>query len=135
MSNSFQFDPFFNQKPFSMGLSRIEIPITRQNLFMMQRQFSVKDHVSFFPFDVFGAMNPSNNVDKNYRVRTMVIHTDAGFEIETDIVEKTFVLRNRSMAKGTTRYMSEKNVKPGDVIIIEKISSYEYNMKLKRGDA
>ena len=118
-----------------MGLSRIEIPITRQNLFMMQRQFTVKDHVDFFPFDVFGAMNPSNNVDKNYRVRTMEIHTDAGFDIETDIVEKTFVLRNRSMAKGTTRYMSEKNVKPGDVIIIEKISSYEYNMKLKRGDA
>jgi hypothetical protein len=135
MSNSFQFDHFMNQNPFSMGLSRIEIPITRQNLFMMQRQFTVKDHVDFFPFDVFGAMNPSNNVDKNYRVRTMEIHTDAGFDIETDIVEKTFVLRNRSMAKGTTRYMSEKNVKPGDVIIIEKISSYEYNMKLKRGDA
>jgi len=84
---------------------------------------------------MFGAMNPSNNVDKNYRVRTITLHTDAGFDIETDIVEKTFVFRNRSTAKGTTRYMSEKNVKPGDTIIIEKISSYEYNMKLKRGES
>jgi hypothetical protein len=39
------------------------------------------------------------------------------------------------MAKGTTRYMSEKNVKPGDVIILEKITPYEYNMKIKRGNA
>lgn len=135
MDNSFQFDQFINQKSFSIGHSTIEIPITRQNLFMMQRQFSVKDYIKFFPFDVFGAMNPSNNVDKNYRVRTVTIHTDAGFDIETDIVEKTFVFRNRSTAKGTTRYMSDKNVKPGDVIVIEKLSSYEYNMKLKRGEA
>ncbi|MDD3716392.1 MAG: hypothetical protein PHT46_04720 [Candidatus Marinimicrobia bacterium] len=135
MNNSFQFDQFMDQKAFSIGHSNIEIPITRQNLFMMQRQFSVKDHISFFPFDVIGAMNPSNNVDKNYRVRTITLNTDAGFTIETDIVEKTFVFRNRSTAKGTTRYMSEKNVKPGDTIVIEKISSYEYNMKLKRGEA
>ncbi len=101
---------------------------------MMQRQFSVKDHTDFFPFDVFGAMNPSNNVDKNYRVRTIELITDGGFSIETDIVEKTFVFRNRSMAKGSTRYMSEKNVKPGDIIVIEKISPYEYNMKIKRGN-
>ncbi len=122
------------QNTFTMGFRSIEIPITRQNLFMMQRQFSVKDYIDFFPFDVIGAMNPSNNIDKNYRVRTMKINTDAGFEIETDIVEKTFVFRNRSMAKGTTRYMSEKNIKPGDIIVIEKITSYEYNMKLKRSD-
>jgi len=132
MTNSFDFDQYMDKRPFSMGHSSIEIPITRQNLFMMQRQFSVKDHTDFFPFDVFGAMNPSNNVDKNYRVRTIEIHTDAGFTIETDIVEKTFVFRNRSMAKGSTRYMSEKNVKPGDIITIEKITPYEYDMKLKR---
>lgn len=130
----YQFDQYKDTNPFSTGLRSIEIPITRQNLFMMQRQFSVKDYIDFFPFDVFGAMNPSNNIDKNYRVRTMEIHTDCGFDIETDIVEKTFVFRNRSMQKGTTRYMSEKNVKPGDVIIIEKISAYEYNMKIKRGN-
>lgn len=130
-NSSFQFDQFMDSNPFSHGLRSIEIPITRQNLFMMQRQFSVKDYIDFFPFDVFGAMNPSNNIDKNYRVRTMEIHTDAGFDIETDIVEKTFVFRNRSMQKGTTRYMSEKNVKPGDIILIEKLSAYEYNMKIK----
>ena len=135
MTSSFDFDQYKDQNPFSMGYSSVEIPITRQNLFMMQRQFSVRDQKDFFPFDVFGAMNPSNNVDKNYRVRTLLIHTDSGFDIETDIVENTFVFRNRSMAKGTTRYMSEKNVKPGDVIVMEKITPYEYNMKIKRGDA
>ncbi|MCF7832317.1 MAG: hypothetical protein K9N05_01920 [Candidatus Marinimicrobia bacterium] len=134
MTNSFEFDKYLDKNAFSMGHRSIEIPITRQNLFMMQRQFSVKDHIDFFPFDVLGAMNPSNNVDKNYRVRTIELHTDSGFAIETDIVEKTFVFRNRSMAKGSTRYMSEKNVKPGDIIVIEKITPYEYNMKLKRGD-
>ncbi len=134
MSESFQFEQYKDSNPFSTSYSSIEIPITRQNLFMMQRQFSVKDHVDFFPFDVLGAMNPSNNIDKNYRVRTITLHTDAGFDIETDIVEKTFVFRNRSMQKGSTRYMSDKNVKPGDVILIEKIDPYEYNMKIKRGN-
>lgn len=132
MSDRYQFEQYKDSNPFSSGYHSIEIPITRQNLFMMQRQFSVKDHVDFFPFDVLGAMNPSNNVDKNYRVRTITLHTDAGFDIQTDIVEKTFVFRNRSMQKGSTRYMSDKNIKPGDIIIIEKITPYEYNMKIKR---
>lgn len=119
---------------FTSDNARIRIPITRQNLYMMQKQFSVKGYEDFFPYDVLGAMNPSNNVDKNYRVRTLVLYTDLGFEIETDIVEKTFVFRNRSMNKGTTRYMSEKNPKPGDVIVIEKISPYEYRLKLDKGE-
>lgn len=132
MSDLSQFEQYKDSNPFSSGYRSIEIPITRQNLFMMQRQFSVKDFIDFFPFDVLGAMNPSNNIDKNYRVKTITLHTDAGFDIETDIVEKTFVFRNRSMQKGSTRYMSDKNVKPGDIIKIEKINAYEYNMKIKR---
>ncbi|BFN37366.1 hypothetical protein [Fidelibacter multiformis] len=110
----------------------IEIEITRQNLFFMQRQFSVADHIDFFPYDVIGAMNPADNVNLSYKVKTINIETDAGFSIETDIVDKRFVLRNRSYTKGTTRYMTEKNVKPGDVIVIEKLDAYNYRMHLKR---
>lgn len=110
----------------------IEIEITRQNLFFMQRQFSVADHIDFFPYDVIGAMNPADNVNLSYKVKTINIETDAGFSIETDIVDKRFVLRNRSYTKGTTRYMTEKNVKPGDVIVIEKLDAYNYRMYLKR---
>lgn len=118
---------------FTSENANIKIPVTRQNLYMMQKQFSVKGNQEFFPFDVIGAMNPSNNVDKNYRVRTLTLYTDLGFEIETDIVEKTFVFRNRSLNKGTTRYMSEKNPKPGDTIVIERMSPYEYRLKLNAG--
>lgn len=110
----------------------IEIEITRQNLFFMQRQFSVADYIDFFPYDVIGAMNPADNVNLSYKVKTINIETDAGFSIETDIVDKRFVLRNRSYTKGTTRYMTEKNVKPGDVIVIEKLDAYNYRMYLKR---
>jgi hypothetical protein len=110
----------------------IEIEITRQNLFFMQRQFSVADHIDFFPYDVIGAMNPADNVNLSYKVKTINIETDAGFSIETDIVDKRFVLRNRSYTKGTTRYMTEKNVKPGDVIVIEKLDAYNYRMYLRR---
>ncbi len=109
----------------------IEIPITRQNLFYMQRQFSVADYIKFFPYDAVGAQNPADNVNLNYKVKTINITTDLGFEIETDIVDKRFVFRNRSYTKGTTKYMNDRNVKPGDTIIIEKIDAYNYKMYLK----
>ncbi|MCK5519622.1 MAG: hypothetical protein KAI81_00790 [Candidatus Marinimicrobia bacterium] len=109
----------------------IEIPITRQNLFYMQRQFSVIDHMKFFPYDTVGAQNPADNVDLSYKVKTIKIETDLGFEIETDIVGKRFVFRNRSYTKGTIKYMNDRNVKPGDTIVIEKIDAYNYKMYIK----
>ena len=109
----------------------IEIPITRQNLFYMQRQFSVADHIKFFPFDAVGAQNPADNVNLSHKVKTINIQTDLGFEIETDIVDKRFVFRNRSYTKGTTKYMNDRNVKPGDIIVLEKIDAYTYSMYLK----
>jgi len=109
----------------------IEIPITRQNLFYMQRQFSVADHIKFFPYDVIGAQNPADNNRLSYKVKTINIETDMGFEIETDIVDKRFVFRNRSYTKGTTKYMNDRGVKPGDIIVMEKIDAYTYKMYLK----
>ncbi|MEA3499727.1 MAG: hypothetical protein U9R41_01720 [Candidatus Marinimicrobia bacterium] len=109
----------------------IEIKITQQNLFFLQKQFTVKDHKDFFPFDTIGAMNPANNIDKPYLVRTIKLETDAGFSIITDIVEKSFVFRNRSYTKGTSRYMKEKGIKAGDTIVIEKIGPYDFKMYVK----
>ena len=109
----------------------IDIPITRQNLFYMQRQFSVADHIKFFPYDVIGAQNPADNNRLSYKVKTINIETDLGFEIETDIVDKRFVFRNRSYTKGTTKYMNDRGVKPGDIIVIEKIDAYNYKMYMK----
>lgn len=111
----------------------VEIPVTRQNLFYMQRQFSVGDHIKFFPYDAVGAMNPADNYLLNYKVKTLNIETDLGFAIETDIVDKRFVFRNRSHTKGTARYMNGHNIKPGDVIVIEKIDAYNYKMFVKKG--
>jgi hypothetical protein len=110
----------------------IELPITRQNLFFMQRQFSVAEHIKFFPYDAIGAMNPADNYLLSYRVKTLMIETDLGFAIETDIVDKRYVFRNRSHSKGTARYMNEKNIQPGDVIVIEKVDAYNYKMYTKR---
>jgi hypothetical protein len=125
--------PFDDQNWTGIKLrDKIEIEITRQNLFYMQRQFSVAEYIDFFPYDVIGAMNPADNVNLSYKVKTITINTDAGFSIETDIVDKRFVLRNRSYTKGTTRYMSDKNIKPGDSIVIEKLDAYNYKMYLKR---
>ena len=109
----------------------IEIPITRSNLFYMQRQFSVADHIKFFPYDVIGAQNPADNVNLNYKVKTIFIETDLGFTIETDIVDKRFVFRNRSYKKGTIKYMNDKLIKPGDTIVIEKNDAYNYKMYVK----
>lgn len=115
----------------SISGDSIEIKITQQNLFFLQKQFTIKDHKDFFPFDTIGAMNPANNIDKPYLVRTIKLETDAGFSIITDIVEKSFVFRNRSYTKGTSRYMKEKDLKPGDVIVIEKIGPYDFKMYVK----
>jgi len=109
----------------------IEIKITQQNLFFLEKQFIVKEYKDFFPYDTIGAMNPANNIDKSYLVRTIKLETDAGFSIITDIVEKSYVFRNRSYNKGTSRYMKEKKFKPGDVIVIEKIGAYGFKMYAK----
>ena len=112
----------------------IEIPITRQNLFYMQRQFSVAEHIKFFPYDVIGAQNPVDNGTLSYKVKTIFIETDLGFTIETDIVDKRYVFRNRSYTKGTIKYMNDKNIKPGDIIVIEKQDAYNYKMYVKEAD-
>ena len=117
-----------------MQSDSIEIKITQQNLFFLEKQFTVKDHKDFFPFDTIGAMNPINNIDKSYVVKTIKLETDAGFSIITDIVENSFVFRNRSYTKGTSRYMKEKKFKPGDIIIIEKIDAYNFKIYKKNDE-
>ncbi len=111
----------------------IEIKITQQNLFFLEKQFTIKEYKDFFPFDTIGAMNPVNNIDKPYVVKTIKLSTDAGFSIITDIVENSFVFRNRSYTKGTSRYMKSKDFKPGDIIVIEKIDAYNFKM-YKKGE-
>ncbi|MEA1985993.1 MAG: hypothetical protein U9N76_00715 [Candidatus Marinimicrobia bacterium] len=123
-----------NQNSNQIQNDKIEIKITQQNLFILEKQFSVKEHIDFFPFDSIGAMNPANNVDKPYVVKTLKLDTDAGFFIITDIVENSFVFRNRSYSKGISRYMKAKKFKPGDVIIIEKVDKYDFKI-YKKGES
>ncbi len=101
-----------------------KIPVTKDNLWFLQRQISIFDILEFFPMDAIGG--PGEKPDP--KARLLTIRTDAGFTIQTDIRRDRLILRNRSKADGTGRWMMERQVKEGDYICFEKLGDYEYYM-------
>ena len=101
-----------------------KIPVTKDNLWFLQKQISVFDMLEFFPRDAIGG--PGEKPDPNAKLLT--IRTDAGFTIQTDIRRDRMTLRNRSKISGTSKWMVERQVREGDYICFEKLSDYEYYM-------
>ncbi|RQV93952.1 hypothetical protein EH220_07780, partial [bacterium] len=73
-----------------MSNTEIHIPVTKENLWFLERQLNLFDYLELFPMD---AVSPS---EAGARGIPIYIKTDLGFIIESDIDRKKMALRNRS---------------------------------------
>jgi hypothetical protein len=105
-------------------LNRVSIAVTPENVWFLERYLSVFDFVEFFPRD---ALAP-----EGARGVPVVLKTDLGFEIESDIERGKLQLRNRSKHRGWTRWTKEKGLAAGDRIVIERLGEREYQLSLER---
>jgi hypothetical protein len=102
-----------------------EIPVTKDNLWFLERYLNLFDVLDLFPMD---AISPS----ETERGNPIVLRTDLGFDIVSDIDRTKMQLRNRSKVHGWTRWTKEKAIVPGDRIIIRRINEREYSLTCLR---
>lgn len=105
--------------------TKVEIPVTEENLWFLERYLNVFDFLELFPLDAV------SNIDGSHGIPLRFV-TDCGFTIESDVDRAKMQIRNRSKLHGWTRFTTEHALKSGDAIVIEKIAEREYNLKLIR---
>ena len=106
-----------------MSESEIRIPVTKDNLWFLERQLNLFDYLELFPMD---AVSPP---EVGGRGIPILLKTDLGFDIESDIDRKKMALRNRSLFDGWMRWTSEKQLQAGDEILIRRVSDREFELK------
>lgn len=103
-----------------------KIEVTTENVWFLERTFSVFDILEIFPEDSFGMPNEKDNDES---VKYLTIHTDLGFSFQTDIPKNKMALRSKSKSEaGPNRWIAESNLQAGDFICFEKIASHEFRL-------
>jgi len=103
------------------------IPVTKENIWFLQKQFNVFNFLDFFPEDSIGAASENENKNLPYQVHYLIIKTDAGFSFETDIPKGKFIIRQSAKSRnGTGKWMIDREIKPGDTICLKRTGEYEY---------
>lgn len=105
-------------------IQKVEISVTSDNLWFLERYLNVFDFADLFPADAF-----SSETERGVPV---VLHTEYGFAIESDIDRAKMQIRNRSKHHGWVRWTMAINLQAGNMIIIEKTGDREYTLKLIR---
>jgi hypothetical protein len=100
----------------------VEIAVTTDNLWFLERYLNVFDFADLFPADAFAT--------ETERGVPVILHTDYGFDIESDLDRLKMQLRNRSKLCGWVRWTTEARLRIGDTIVIEKTGEREYSLKL-----
>lgn len=105
-------------------IQRVNIKVTAENVWFFERYLNVFDFSDLFPADAFSTDEiPGTPV---------ILHTDLGFDIETDIDRAKMQLRNRSRHRGWVRWTDGHSLRIGDVIQLERQSEREYALRLVR---
>ena len=111
-----------------MSLTEARIPVTTETLWFLERQLNLFDFLELFPMD---AVSPP---EAGGRGIPIILQTDLGFDIESDIDRKKMALRNRSQINGWMKWTAEKRLQPGDEIVITKTGDRKFDLALIRGD-
>ena len=104
---------------------RAVIEVTSENIWFTERYLNLFDILELFPAD---AISP----DEGKRGIPIVLKTDLGFDISSDIEHTKLQLRNRSKHHGWMRWTNEKSLQAGDRIVLEKIGNREFLLTLER---
>ncbi|MFN3821670.1 MAG: hypothetical protein ACK4OO_04995 [bacterium] len=105
-----------------------KLPVTERNLWFLERSIPLYDILDFFPPDALGPPNFGKKLASNRRGTPLTIETDLGWSFTTDIASDQKIFRNSSRQRGTGRWVKEAQLKPGDYIVIEKLSPYHYRL-------
>ena len=103
--------------------NRVEIEVTNENLWFLERYLNVFDFVDLFPADALSTRT-SEGVAVTFK-------TDTGFEFESDIDGEKMQLHNRSRHRGWMRWTTEHKLNPGDRILVEKAGDRVYSLRLE----
>jgi hypothetical protein len=103
--------------------NRAEIIVTSENTWFLERYLNVFDFFDLFPADAMG--------DETQRGIPIVLKTDLGFDIVSDIDRGKMQLRNRSKFYGWARWVREHGLNPGDTIVIERTGDRTYGLSLE----
>jgi hypothetical protein len=101
----------------------VEITVTPENQWFLERYLNVLDFLDLFPADALG--------DASVQGVPIVLQTDLGFDIVSDIDSTKMQLRNRSKFYGWTRWVREHGLNPGDHIIIKRAGDRTYELRLE----
>ncbi len=104
-----------------------EIPVTEESLWFLERYLNVFDFLELFPPETVSKAGGSLG-------QSVIIHTDLGFSIESDIDHSKMQLRNRSKLHGWTRFTTEHGLQIGDTLRIDRLSHHEYSLRLIRSN-
>jgi len=102
--------------------NRRAIRVTERNLWFLERSLPLFGMIDFFPTDCVAKPSAVDPVKK------LTIETDQGWSFSSDIAWDSKIFRNSSRNRGTGRWVTNAELKPGDQIIIEKISEYTYRL-------
>ncbi|MFZ5434251.1 MAG: hypothetical protein ACOZB3_10800 [Calditrichota bacterium] len=108
------------------NIERVEIRVTAENLWFLERYLNVFDCMDLFPADAI-----SKDERRGVPIR---LHTDREFVIESDIDGSKMQLRSRSKHKGWVRWTQEHGLRAGDRIIVEKTGDRDFALSLLRGE-
>lgn len=104
-------------------MNRIEIEVTGENLWFLERYLNVFDFLEMFPPDALSSVSS--------RGIPITLRTDLGFDFETEIDHEKMQIRNRSKHKGWMKWTSGHGLNLGDRIVIERSGERVFSLRLE----
>lgn len=98
------------------------IPVkSEDDVWFLEKQLNLFDILDFFPADAVES-------EKGHG-KPLFIETDQGWSFESDIEKGKFAFRKKSKSMpGTGKWVIESELRPGDIICIEKLGDYHYRL-------
>ena len=112
--------------------ARIEVLTPEDAWTFTERNVPLWDILEFFPADAIGSRGPADP-PRPYEVKPVTIETDLGWSFETDIQYGSWVFRPRSPKQpGMMRWCRERELKPGDALVFERLGGRRFALRLER---
>jgi hypothetical protein len=105
-------------------INKVAIDVNENNVWFLERYLSVFEFSELFPPDSLGTAET--------RGVPLIIHTDLGFDLITDIDRAKMQIRNRSVHHGWMRWTTGHSLQPGHRIILESLGEREYSIRLEK---